>query len=330
MSTTQERPRAAQPSTSLPNGSQTIMSSPPQKREHSFMDHDAYHEHINTDGSKHPEAEVSLKDSSTSHIQYGVYPHDLLNNFQDIDSIQPIIVALDWTAAYTAMREHAAAEINKHAAWGATRELLTDDSFEIIDSAHNVRLRYSITAIQPSDQSSADSISRTRRENDVSPYDGPAQRYGVYVDLYCDDPAKQTQHFIGGFNSLGEANHGMKSAAAAYVAKYSEVRLLENSVELIGSRGEVCMRYTLRRIPLNANEAVLRLPPPAIEDSAPLDQQDGEEEQWCTCRQPDDGTLMLQCENDGCPVQWYHVRCVGVSELPNEEEQWYCPLCVAA
>ena len=49
------------------------------------------------------------------------------------------------------------------------------------------------------------------------------------------------------------------------------------------------------------------------------------EEVFCTCRQPDDGSLMIQC--DHCDV-WYHGRCVEVT--PGEAAEigrYYCPPC---
>jgi hypothetical protein len=49
---------------------------------------------------------------------------------------------------------------------------------------------------------------------------------------------------------------------------------------------------------------------------------------WCTCRRPDDGTLMLCCENDNCNIQWYHGRCVGVKKEPADDVEWFCPACV--
>ncbi|OAK98194.1 hypothetical protein IQ06DRAFT_379074 [Phaeosphaeriaceae sp. SRC1lsM3a] len=48
-------------------------------------------------------------------------------------------------------------------------------------------------------------------------------------------------------------------------------------------------------------------------------------EQWCTCRKPDTGELMIGCDNDDCPVQWYHGRCLGLETAP--EGDWLCPTC---
>jgi hypothetical protein len=47
---------------------------------------------------------------------------------------------------------------------------------------------------------------------------------------------------------------------------------------------------------------------------------------WCVCRGPDDGGLMIECENRDCDVQWYHGRCLGISTAPTGK--WYCASCV--
>ncbi|KAK5122634.1 hypothetical protein LTR85_003897 [Meristemomyces frigidus] len=37
-----------------------------------------------------------------------------------------------------------------------------------------------------------------------------------------------------------------------------------------------------------------------------------QEEHWCICHGPDDGSEMILCANEKCLVGWYHVTCVGV------------------
>ncbi|CAO2651109.1 Nn.00g094060.m01.CDS01 [Neocucurbitaria sp. VM-36] len=51
---------------------------------------------------------------------------------------------------------------------------------------------------------------------------------------------------------------------------------------------------------------------------------------WCTCRQPYDGDLMIECEDDECPIQWFHGRCVGIRGGIGEQETWYCEQCLPA
>jgi len=36
---------------------------------------------------------------------------------------------------------------------------------------------------------------------------------------------------------------------------------------------------------------------------------------------------MVKCDNDGCETKWYHIKCVGLLNLPTSEEPWYCRDC---
>lgn len=60
-------------------------------------------------------------------------------------------------------------------------------------------------------------------------------------------------------------------------------------------------------------------PPPTCPSSLDLSNED----LFCTCRRPDDGNLMVQC--DHCD-EWFHGLCVGVtSEEASTLEQVVCP-----
>eukprot|EP00049_Salpingoeca_infusionum_P004267 m.76364 g.76364 ORF g.76364 m.76364 type:complete len:237 (-) comp12485_c0_seq7:367-1077(-) len=49
-------------------------------------------------------------------------------------------------------------------------------------------------------------------------------------------------------------------------------------------------------------------------------------EQYCICKQPSYGS-MIACDNDTCPIEWFHYSCVGLTEEP--KGKWYCHLCKA-
>lgn len=48
---------------------------------------------------------------------------------------------------------------------------------------------------------------------------------------------------------------------------------------------------------------------------------------WCICRQPDDGTRMIGCDDENCKTQWYHTRCLRIKKIP--KGPWYCPDCIS-
>ena len=48
------------------------------------------------------------------------------------------------------------------------------------------------------------------------------------------------------------------------------------------------------------------------------------EEHYCVCRGSNVGQ-MVSCDNPSCPFQWFHIECVGLASLP--ENNWLCPYC---
>lgn len=47
---------------------------------------------------------------------------------------------------------------------------------------------------------------------------------------------------------------------------------------------------------------------------------------FCYCQGPDEGDLMLGCDNPGCKYEWFHLQCLKLASLPTSK-QWYCPDC---
>lgn len=48
------------------------------------------------------------------------------------------------------------------------------------------------------------------------------------------------------------------------------------------------------------------------------------EPKYCVCRQVSYGE-MIGCDRDDCPIEWYHVGCVGLTTIP--KGKWVCALC---
>ncbi|KAK3296069.1 uncharacterized protein B0H64DRAFT_322710 [Chaetomium fimeti] len=54
---------------------------------------------------------------------------------------------------------------------------------------------------------------------------------------------------------------------------------------------------------------------------------DPHEERYCLCNRVSFGT-MIQCDNgDNCKLEWFHLECVGLSDIPARTTKWYCPDC---
>lgn len=54
---------------------------------------------------------------------------------------------------------------------------------------------------------------------------------------------------------------------------------------------------------------------------------DPNEPRYCLCNQVSYGE-MVGCDNDNCPIEWFHYGCVGITNPP--KGKWYCPQCAAA
>jgi len=51
---------------------------------------------------------------------------------------------------------------------------------------------------------------------------------------------------------------------------------------------------------------------------------DPNEPHYCSCQRISFGE-MIACENEACPIEWFHYECVGLTEEPTGK--WYCPMC---
>lgn len=53
----------------------------------------------------------------------------------------------------------------------------------------------------------------------------------------------------------------------------------------------------------------------AVDESEPL---------YCSCHRISFGD-MIACDNNECPIEWFHYECVGLTSVP--KGKWYCPDC---
>lgn len=61
--------------------------------------------------------------------------------------------------------------------------------------------------------------------------------------------------------------------------------------------------------------------PPPPEDDLTIDP---DEPTYCLCDQISFGEMIL-CDNDLCPIEWFHFSCVSLSTKP--KGKWFCPKC---
>ncbi|KAB8073010.1 hypothetical protein BDV29DRAFT_176326 [Aspergillus leporis] len=63
-----------------------------------------------------------------------------------------------------------------------------------------------------------------------------------------------------------------------------------------------------------------------IDEDGVLEEIDPNEPRYCLCGDVSFGT-MICCENNDCDREWFHLDCVGLSEVPSRTAKWYCPEC---
>lgn len=47
---------------------------------------------------------------------------------------------------------------------------------------------------------------------------------------------------------------------------------------------------------------------------------------YCLCRRVSYGE-MIGCDNGECPIEWFHLGCVGLTATNRPRGKWYCPEC---
>ncbi|KAL5261629.1 hypothetical protein ACHWQZ_G007354 [Mnemiopsis leidyi] len=55
-----------------------------------------------------------------------------------------------------------------------------------------------------------------------------------------------------------------------------------------------------------------------------IDPQVSDEPRYCSCNEISYGE-MVGCDNNDCPIEWFHFRCVNLTAKP--KGKWFCPKC---
>lgn len=58
---------------------------------------------------------------------------------------------------------------------------------------------------------------------------------------------------------------------------------------------------------------------PRVQNVKPVEEEP--QETYCFCNNVSYGA-MIACDNDSCPMEWFHYGCVGITKPPNGK--WYC------
>ncbi|CAI2352270.1 unnamed protein product [Caenorhabditis sp. 36 PRJEB53466] len=78
------------------------------------------------------------------------------------------------------------------------------------------------------------------------------------------------------------------------------------------------------------NEVVKEKEEEEDDDGEEKEEEGGEEaaaadddgRRWCWCKMNKDGEDMVCCDNDVCPLAWFHFSCIGITRAP--AGRWFC------
>lgn len=82
---------------------------------------------------------------------------------------------------------------------------------------------------------------------------------------------------------------------------------------------------TVAEVPRTRRGVRLTLPSQPTPEGPPTS-VDPNEKRYCYCHQVSFGT-MIACDNESCKLEWFHLGCTGLSELPGKKSKWYCREC---
>lgn len=121
-----------------------------------------------------------------------------------------------------------------------------------------------------------------------------------------------------------------KTRAAAQREEQVRINALKKQLEAMGHVGAVDKKKTVtseikKRQREPENEKVKTKKRVTELTTLPEKKKNSNEETYCICEQIAYGE-MIACDNKGCPYEWFHLQCVGLTKLPNNNK-WYCPHC---
>ncbi|KAK0240453.1 hypothetical protein EDD85DRAFT_489001 [Armillaria nabsnona] len=73
----------------------------------------------------------------------------------------------------------------------------------------------------------------------------------------------------------------------------------------------------------------LKITLPAAPITYTPESTDPDEPKYCYCERISFGE-MIACDNPPCKIEWFHLSCTGLTEIPSQSKKWYCDNCKAS
>ena len=125
-------------------------------------------------------------------------------------------------------------------------------------------------------------------------------------DEEIDNEGNVNNDETGGYESEEESRD-----EPVKIEELGDSELLKTSINSLSSLSGVSSGEEPQNPPRSIN-------PPSNPSSEPL---------YCTCKRVSFGQ-MIACDGKDCPVEWFHIGCVGLKSLP--KGKWYCRECQEA
>ncbi|KAK0441172.1 uncharacterized protein EV420DRAFT_1278864 [Desarmillaria tabescens] len=81
--------------------------------------------------------------------------------------------------------------------------------------------------------------------------------------------------------------------------------------------------------PAEEQSTSLKITLPAAPITYTPESTDPDEPKYCYCERISFGE-MIACDNPPCKIEWFHLSCTGLTEVPSQSKKWYCDNCKAS
>ncbi|KAF9228622.1 hypothetical protein BS17DRAFT_877256 [Gyrodon lividus] len=121
--------------------------------------------------------------------------------------------------------------------------------------------------------------------------------------------------------SSSKATRRGRKAAVQKAAKPEKADLVEEPAAPAAAEAQELLEF-----PRTRRSGVRLTIPAQPHPPGPTLPADLNEARYCYCNQVSFGT-MIACDNEACKLEWFHLGCTGLSEVPNKKTKWYCREC---
>ncbi|XP_032682091.1 inhibitor of growth protein 2 isoform X2 [Odontomachus brunneus] len=222
------------------------------------------------------------------------------------------------------------------------QEILCSDSDIAIKRRALVRIQQALIAAQEIGDEKLDIIQQVQDliENKAKQLELDYQNLDFGKEQECSESARES-NISSNTNSAGHANNTERQPKRARRTRTETLGESTHSMDMLvmaetrsstlpstsnGSQKKTTTAATGKKKKRKSRQGNQQnqhredTPPPPEDDLA----IDPDEPTYCLCDQISYGEMIL-CDNDLCPIEWFHFSCVSLTTKP--KGKWFCPKC---